>query len=63
MSALTFLDYSHLEATGKNIEAKLEQKEKEIAYLRMREVSTSDEIALMRLQHEKEMKEFRQQMD
>ena len=59
-AALTFLDYSHLEATGKNIETKLEQKEKEIAYLRMREVSTSDEIALMRLQHEKE---FRQQMD
>ena len=58
MTALTFLDYSHLEATGKNVETKLEQKEKEIAYLRMREVSTSDEIALMRLQHEKERRNF-----
>lgn len=33
MSALTFLDYSHIEATGKSIEAKLEVKDREIAYL------------------------------
>jgi hypothetical protein len=34
MKYLTFLDYSTLEATGKNIEAKLSEKEKEIDVLR-----------------------------
>ena len=33
MSALTFLDYSHIEATGRSIEAKLEEKDRELAYL------------------------------
>ncbi len=33
MSALTFLDYSHLEATGKSIEARLEEKDHAIAHL------------------------------
>jgi 7,8-dihydro-6-hydroxymethylpterin-pyrophosphokinase len=34
MKYLTFLDYSTLEATGKSIEAKLQQKDKEIHTLR-----------------------------
>ena len=33
MTALTFLDYSHIEATGRSIEAKLEEKDRELAYL------------------------------
>jgi hypothetical protein len=37
MKYLTFLDYSTLEATGKNIEAKLSEKEKEIQLLRQRD--------------------------
>lgn len=63
MKYLTFLDYSNLEATGKNVEARLAEKEKEISYLRTREVSNSDEIASMKLQHGQEMKEMREQMD
>jgi hypothetical protein len=31
MKYLTFLDYTTLEATGKNIEAKLSEKDREIA--------------------------------
>jgi integrase len=38
MSYLTFLDYMTLEATGKNIEAKLSEKEKEIQLLRKHQV-------------------------
>jgi len=52
MSYLTFLDYRTLEVTGKNVESRLEEKEKEISYLRERD-----------LKHETEMKEIRQQMD
>jgi hypothetical protein len=44
MSALTFLDYSHLEATGKSIEARLEDKEKEIILLRKRDTDSADKI-------------------
>jgi integrase len=42
---LTFLDYSTLEATGKNIEAKLSEKEKEIQLLRQRDSMNTDAIA------------------
>ena len=42
---LTFLDYSTLEATGKNIEAKLSEKEKEIQILRQRDADNTDSIA------------------
>jgi Phage integrase family len=52
MRYLTFLDYTILESTGKNIESKLEEKEMEINYLRERD-----------LKHESEMKEMRQRMD
>ena len=34
MKYLTFLDFEQLETTGKNIELKLEEKDREIAYLR-----------------------------
>ncbi|MGB5090931.1 MAG: tyrosine-type recombinase/integrase [Nitrososphaeraceae archaeon] len=44
MKYLTFLDYSRLEATGKNVEAKLEEKDREIAYLRDRDTDKEDTI-------------------
>ncbi|MFL6361568.1 MAG: tyrosine-type recombinase/integrase [Nitrososphaeraceae archaeon] len=45
MKYLTFLDYTTLEATGKNIEAKLSEKEREIQLLRHRDSMNSDAIA------------------
>ena len=42
---LTFLDYTTLEATGKNIESKLSEKEKEIQLLRQRDSVNTDAIA------------------
>jgi integrase len=44
MKYLTFLDYSHLEARGKNVEAKLEEKDREITYLRDRDTDKEDTI-------------------
>ena len=44
MKYLTFLDYSTLEATGKNIEVKLSEKEKEIQLLRHRDSVNADAI-------------------
>ena len=52
MKYLTFLDYTTLESTGKNIELKLEEKDKEIEYLRLRD-----------LKHETEMVDMRQTLD
>jgi integrase len=45
MKYLTFLDYSGLETTGKNIESKLEEKDREIAYLRHRDKIKEDLMA------------------
>jgi integrase len=45
MKYLTFLDYTTIEATGKNIEAKLSEKEKEIQLLRQRDSVNTDAIA------------------
>ena len=45
MSYLTFLDYTTLEATGKNIEAKLSEKEREIQSLRQRDATNTDAIS------------------
>jgi integrase len=45
MKYLTFLDYSTLETTGKNIEAKLSEKEREIQLLRQRDSMNTDAIA------------------
>ena len=44
MKYLTFLDYTTLEATGKNIEAKLTEKEREIQLLRQRDSMNTDAI-------------------
>jgi integrase len=44
MRYLTFLDYSGLEKTGQNIEARLEEREKEIAYLRQRDLKRDIEM-------------------
>ena len=44
MKYLTFLDYTTLEATGKNIEVKLSEKEKEIQLLRQRDSVNTDAI-------------------
>ena len=52
MKYLTYLDYSTLETTGKNIEAKLSEKENEIQYLRQRD-----------LKHETEMIQMQNQLD
>ncbi len=52
MSHLTFLDYSHLEAHGTSVEARLELREKEIALLRERD-----------LKHEIDMKNMNDRMD
>lgn len=41
----TVKDYTTLEATGKNIEAKLSEKEKEIQLLRQRDSINTDAIA------------------
>ena len=49
---LTFLNFEQLETTGKNIEAKLEEKDRELAILREKD-----------LKHEIEMKQMRQDMD
>lgn len=45
MKYLTFLDYTTLETTGKNIEAKLSEKEKEIQLLRQHDSVNTDAIA------------------
>ncbi len=44
MKYLTFLDYTTLEATGKNIEAKLSEREKEIQMLRQRDQMKDDAL-------------------
>ncbi len=49
---LTFLDFSGLEASGKSIEAKLEEKDRELAYLRERD-----------LKHEMEMKAMNERLE
>ena len=58
MKYLTFLDYSTLEATGKNIEAKLSEKEKEIQLLRQRDSINADAIAGLSDQLTKVMQEI-----
>jgi integrase len=60
MKYLTFLDYTTLEATGKNIEAKLSEKEKEIHLLRQRDSVNTDAIANLSDQVMKLMAEVQQ---
>jgi integrase len=45
MKYLTFLDYSGLESTSKNIESKLEAKDMEIAHLRQKDLTKEELIA------------------
>ena len=42
---LTFLNFEQVELTGKNIEAKLEEKDREIAYLRQKDTTKEDAIS------------------
>ena len=58
MKYLTFLDYTTIEATGKNIEAKLSEKEKEIQLLRQRDSINTDAIAALSDQLAKVMQEI-----
>ena len=55
---LTFLDYTTIEVTGKNIEAKLSEKEKEIQLLRQRDSINTDAIAGLSDQLAKVMQEI-----
>jgi hypothetical protein len=57
MKYLTFLDYSILEATGKNIESKLSEKEQEIQMLRQKDVMNTDAISALSDQLSYVMKE------
>ncbi len=47
MKYLTFLDYSGLEASGKSIESQLVQKDREITYLRERDLKHEIELKAM----------------
>lgn len=47
MKYLTFLDYSGLEATGKNVEAKLEEKDREIAFLKQKYNESVQSVSLL----------------
>lgn len=58
MKYLTFLDYTMLESAGKNIEAKLSEKEKEIQLLRQRDSMNTDAIATLSDQLSKVMQEI-----
>jgi len=60
MKYLTFLDYTRIEATGKNIEAKISEKEKEIRLLRQRDSVNTDAIANLSDQVMKLMVEVQQ---
>jgi integrase len=58
MRYITFLDYTTLEATGKNIEAKLSEKEREIQLLRQRDSMNTDAISGLSDQLSTVMKEI-----
>ncbi len=53
MKYLTFLDYQSLETTGKNIEAKLTEKDLEVQYLRQRDLKHETDMAQMQNQLDK----------
>ncbi len=60
MRYLTFLDYTTLEATGKNIESSLQEKDKEIQLLRQHESFNADAISTLSDQLSKLMAEFQE---
>lgn len=53
MKWLTYLDFSLLQKTSKNIESKLDDKEKEISFLRDRDLKHETELGEMRLELDK----------
>jgi hypothetical protein len=57
MRYLTFLDYSALEETGKSIEAKLNEREKEIFLLKQNDASSIDAIAALGDKYDQLVKE------
>ena len=59
MKYLTFLDYTTLEATGKNIEAKMQEKEQEIKILRQRDALNTDAISTLSDRLEQVAKEIK----
>ena len=58
MKYLTFLDYSLLESTGRIVEAKLSEKEKEIHLLRKHQEMRDDALASLSDQVTKLMQEI-----
>jgi integrase len=58
MKYVTYLDYSTLEATGKNIESKIAEKENEIKLLRERDAINTDAISALSDQLSHVMKEI-----
>jgi integrase len=58
MKYLTFLDYKTLEASGKNIETRLSEKEKEIQLLRQRDSMNTDAISSLSDQMTRMMQEI-----
>ena len=63
MKYLTFLDYTTLEATGKNIEARLTEKEREIQLLRQQDSENTDALATLSDQVMKLMTEVQKLKD
>lgn len=60
---LTFLNFEQVELTGKNIEAKLEEKDREIAYLRQKDTTKEDAISQLSDQLMKLTKEVQELKD
>jgi hypothetical protein len=58
MKYLIFLDYQMLEATGKNIDAKLSEKENEIQFLRKHQEMRDDALTSLSDQVSKLMQEI-----
>lgn len=59
MKWLTFLDFSLLQKTSKNIEAKLDEKEKEILYLRDRDTTNAADISELKMMVNKLMSVYK----
>ena len=59
MKWLTFLDFSLLQKTSKNIESKLDEKEKEILYLRDRDTTNAADISELKMMVNKLMSVYK----
>jgi integrase len=60
---LTFLDYVTVSTVSKNLEDRLEQKEKEIQYLRKKDTDNSAEIQRLKEKQDSEMKAMDEKID